>query len=127
MPKPIYYPQTTVEQRMQLFNQWEITGNVSDACAKLQLSRATFYYWKDRFLTGGYSALAQDPSALEEQSATAALPIATTIADEIRALKAAHPHWSKWQILRALRASHPFSDYINIDTIRHVLDDAMLL
>lgn len=122
MSKPIYYPQTTKEERMQLFNLWETTGSVTEACAKLKLSRATFYYWKDAFITGGYHALSQDPAEITEPHAT----IPQALADEIITLRQQHPHWGKWQILRALRATHPFDRYATIDTVTSILGKTAL-
>lgn len=119
MVKPIYYPQTTEEERTQLFNLWETTGNVTEACAKLKLSRATFYYWKDAFVTGGYRALSQHPAELAEQHTE----IPQGLADEIITLRKQHPHWGKWQILRALRSTHPFDRHATIDTVSFVLGE----
>lgn len=122
MSKPIYYPQTTEEERMQLFNLWETTGSVTAACEKMKLSRATFYYWKDAFVTGGYRALAQDPAALDAQRTAIPQPLA----DEIIALRKQHPQWGKWQILRALRSTHPFDQHATIDTVSLVLGETLL-
>ena len=68
MPNSIHYPQTTLEERQQLFDLWAANGDVTAACTQLQLSRATFYYWKDAFATGGYQGLAQDPATPNEQT-----------------------------------------------------------
>lgn len=123
MSNPIYYPQTTVEQRMQLFNLWEVTGSVTTACATLAVSRATFYYWKAAFVNGGYRALATDQPTLETQQP--AMP--KLITEEILALKAAHPEWGKWQILRALKATYPLDENVNVDTVLRVLTAAPLV
>jgi len=122
MSKPIYYPETTEEERMQLFNVWELTGSVTEACAKTKLSRATFYYWKDAFVTGGYRALAQEPMKAEHQRTA----IPQVLTEEIIALRQQHPHWGKWQILHALRSAHPFDRYATIDTVNLVLDEMSL-
>ena len=117
MSNPIYYPQTTVEQRMQLFNLWEVTGSVTTACATLKLSRATFYYRKAAFVNGGYRALAADQPIAE----TSTNSVPKLIAEEILALKAAHPDWGKWQILRALKLTYPCAEHVNVDMVAYVL------
>ena len=45
----IYVPFTTAQQRKFVFESWEETGNVSEACRKAHVGRTTFYYWKERF------------------------------------------------------------------------------
>lgn len=50
-------PYTTAEQRKLLFEIWETTGDVREACRKAQVSRGTFYYWKPRFVERGYKGL----------------------------------------------------------------------
>ena len=123
MPKLIHFPQTTVEQRMQLFNLWEVTGSVTTACATLELSRATFYYWKAAFVNGGYHALQAEQPVPETQRD--ALP--KLLADEILALKAAHPHWGTWQILHALKLTYPCAEHVSVDTVAYVLSSVAQL
>ena len=47
--KRVYYPPTTPQQRKRLFEIWEQTHNVTAACRKAHVGRATFYFWKPRF------------------------------------------------------------------------------
>ena len=49
-----YFRFTTKQQRELLFQEWEKTGNVTEACRKAHVGRATFYYWKPRFDEHGY-------------------------------------------------------------------------
>ena len=53
----IYYPRTTYSQRQLLFQVWEETQNVSEACRQARIGKSTFYYWKPRFEGGVYEAL----------------------------------------------------------------------
>ena len=62
MNKRIHFPLTTAQQRRRLFETWEATGDVEEACRTAHVSRRTFYTWKPRFLKGGYAALDQFPS-----------------------------------------------------------------
>ena len=47
--KHSYFRFTTAQQRKLLFEIWETTGSVTEACQKAHVGRATFYYWKPRF------------------------------------------------------------------------------
>lgn len=55
--KRIHFPLTTAQQRKLLFETWEETGNVTQACRKAHVGRGTFYYWKPRFDEQGYAGL----------------------------------------------------------------------
>ncbi|MEZ4664378.1 MAG: helix-turn-helix domain-containing protein [Caldilineaceae bacterium] len=46
-----------MEQRRLLFETWQKTGNIQEACRKAGVSRTTFYHWRDRFLESGFKAL----------------------------------------------------------------------
>ncbi len=52
--KRTYFPPTTAQQRKLLFEIWETTGNVTEACRQAHVGRGTFYYWKPRFEAEGY-------------------------------------------------------------------------
>ena len=56
-PKRIYYGFTTSQQRKLLFETWEATGNIEEACRTARVSVRLFYYWKSRFEKGGYAGL----------------------------------------------------------------------
>src|SRR5574341_1930117 len=53
----IHYRRTTAQQRKLLFEKWEETGDVSEACRKAHVGRGTFYYWQARFRSAGYEGL----------------------------------------------------------------------
>jgi transposase len=55
--KRIHFPRTTAQQRRLLFQVWEETGDVREACRRAHVSERTFYNWKPRFEAGGYEAL----------------------------------------------------------------------
>lgn len=122
MTKRVYYPKTTVQQRVRLFNIWEMSGDVSQACVEAHVSRSTFYYWKDRFEEGGYAALEEE----RERSPESRNTIPDEIADEIVALKRRHPTWGKWQIAREISAIHAYRGPISPNTVRRVLLEAGL-
>lgn len=51
------YDLTTLEQREKMFQIWQDSGNISQACREAKVSRSTFYTWKERFVEGGFPAL----------------------------------------------------------------------
>ncbi|WP_110519935.1 hypothetical protein [Herpetosiphon llansteffanensis] len=69
MTKRIHFPLTTAQQRQLVFETWEATGDVMLACRTAHVSRRTFYYWKPRFITGGYAALVSFASAAPKHPA----------------------------------------------------------
>ena len=52
-----YFPLTTPSQRRLLFETWQATGDVAQACRVAHVGRRTFYYWKPRFCAEGYASL----------------------------------------------------------------------
>ena len=40
-----------------LFEIWQATGNIAEACAIARVSLSLFYYWKPRFDEAGYAGL----------------------------------------------------------------------
>src|SRR5579859_6542720 len=61
-PKQPYFRPTTADQRRLLFEVYERTDDRRQACAAAHVGMATFYYWRPRFLVGGYAALVQPVS-----------------------------------------------------------------
>ena len=55
--KRTYFPPTTPQQRKMLFETWEKTKNITQACHVAHIGRSTFYYWKPRFEKDGYAGL----------------------------------------------------------------------
>jgi len=53
-PKRTYFGYTTAQQRKLLFEVWEATKNIEEACRQARVSQRLFYYWKPRFEQGGY-------------------------------------------------------------------------
>lgn len=121
MSKHVYYPKTTVQQRLHLFKTWETTGDIDHACSVARVSRSTFYYWKDRFVEYGYAGLGE-----ARQMLPPANRLPETIVDEIVKLKKAHPTWGKWQIARTLSEQYPERGSLSPNTVRRVLTAAGL-
>lgn len=121
MSERVYYPKTTVQQRLHLFKVWEKTGDVEQACSAARVSRSTFYYWKDRFITHGDAGLME-----ERQLLAPANTLPEAIAEEIVAMKKRNPTWGKWQIAREISDRHPERLTMSPNTVRRVLTAAGL-
>ena len=114
-----YTAKTTKEQRYTLFKTWETTGSVIQACEEANVSRSTFYHWKERFMQDGYAALEvyrshapKNPRRLDSK-----------IAEEIVQLKKKNPKWGKRRIAEALITRKSVNS-ISANTVRRVLMDA---
>jgi transposase len=121
MRKQVCYPKTTAQQRVHLFEAWETTGDIAQACTTAAVSRSTFYYWKDRFIEHGYAGLSD-----MRQGLVSANSLPNPIVDEIIRLKKAHPTWGKWQIARTLCEQFPERGTLSPNTVRRVLTAAGL-
>ena len=66
-PKRTHFPRTTAAQRRLLFETWEATGSIEEACRKAHVGQRTFYNWKARFAVEGYAGLAEFAQAIWER------------------------------------------------------------
>ena len=112
---------TSAEQRITLFQEWSRTGNVKNACQLAGVSRSTFYYWKKRFLDGGYGALAE----VRSHAPINPYRIASELAQEVVEQKRANPTWGKARIAKQIRKKHG-GNVLSPNTVRRVLADAGL-
>lgn len=118
----IHYRRTTAQQRKRLFEIWEETGNVSEACRKAHVGRGTFYYWQARFEEEGYEGLEEfedhapkNPKRIEEE-----------VAQGVIELKRAHQAWGKKRIADELAKRHNWVPVISPNTVKRVLQEAGL-
>lgn len=119
MTKRIHFPLTTAQQRRLLFETWEATGDVMLACRTAHVSRRTFYYWKSRFITGGYAALVDFASAAPKHPARTD----TAIEAQIVALRTAHPTWGKRRIADELAKANAWQRVVSPNTVARILRD----
>ncbi|MCP4456935.1 MAG: helix-turn-helix domain containing protein [Cytophagales bacterium] len=117
-----YFRPTTAQQRRILFEAWEATGNVAEACRKARVSRDTFYYWKPRFDEGGYGALEQTKSHAPKSPNKTVEDIEKQVID----LHHAHPGWGKRRIADELSKNNNWLAVISPNTVRRILKDAGL-
>ena len=118
----MYYPATTSSQRKVLFETWEETENVREACQKARVSERTFYYWKSRFEKGGYEGL--------EKAKQAGRPKGSRVAEEIKEkvikLKGAEPKWGKERIEQELSKRNSWVPLVSAKTVKQILAEAGL-
>lgn len=120
--KRIYYPPTTSSQRKTVFEVWEETGDVDEACRKARVSKSTFYYWKPRFETGGYEALEQ----VQKPGQAPGIQVKPEKQKKVIEMKKEHPKWGKKRIADELAKQNNWEALISPNTVRRVLVEAGL-
>jgi hypothetical protein len=116
----IIFPFTTAAQRRLLFATWEATGDVAAACRRAHMGRRTFYYWKPRFLAGGYAAREQCASRAPVHPPR----VAPAIAERVRAVHAAHPQWGKQRLADELAKANGWVPLVSPTTVKRILRSA---
>ena len=119
----VYFPPTTPQQRKLLFETWEQTANVTQACRKAHVGRVTFYYWKPRFDKAGYAGL--------ESYQKTGVPkgtgrVAAEIEAKVLALHQHHVEWGKHRIAHEIAKANNWVPLISPNTVRRVLADAKM-
>ena len=120
--KRIHFPLTTAQQRRLLFETWEATGDVDLACHTAHVGRSTFYYWKPRFISGGYAALEAFASRAPQRTRR----LDAAIEQQVIALRREHPDWGKDRIADELAKAHGWTPTVSPNTVRRMLRDAGL-
>jgi transposase len=118
--KGIYFRPTSAQQRKLLFETWEATGSVSEACGIAHVGRATFYYWKARFKEKGYAGLA----VFESRVAHKLNRTDAALEGRVIELRRAHPDWGKLRIAHELAKEHNWVAVISPNTVRRILNEA---
>jgi hypothetical protein len=108
-----------------LFESYEATGEVGEACAKAHVGRGTFYYWRPRFEAGGYEALEQERSRAPHR--TRIPPIRPEIVEEVVAYKRAHPEAGYRTVAQRVRQAHNWQAVIGPSKVRLILLEAGLV
>ena len=117
-----YFPLTTPSQRRLLFETWEATGDVGWTCRVAHVGRRTFYYWKPRFLAGGYPALERCASRAPHHPPRAA----PGVEGEVVALRQQQPTWGKQRLADELAKAHGWVPLVCPNTVKRILRDAGL-
>ena len=117
-----YFRPTTAPQRRLLFENWEETGDVVEACRQARVSRKTFYYWKPRFDEGGYETLEQT----ESHAPKSPKKTAEDIEKQVLEMHHEHRYWGKRRIADELAKANNWIPVISPNTVRRILADAGL-
>lgn len=121
--KRTYFPPTTPQQRNLLFEIWEETGSVIQACQKAHVGRSTFYYWKPRFESKEYAGLEsyQKKGPKKGEAGTA-----TEIKEKVVAMRRTHGDWGKHRIADELAKGNNWVPVVSPNTVRRILKEAGL-
>lgn len=120
--KRIYYRYTTAQQRKLLFETWEATGNVTEACHKAHVGRGTFYYWKPRFDEEGYAGL----EAFERRGPKEPHGTSPDVERKVIAVRRKHPDWGKKRIADELAKANSWVPLVSPNTVKRILKEAHL-
>ena len=118
-----YFPLTTPSQRRLLFETWQATGDVAQACRVAHVGRRTFYYWKRRFVAGGYPALERFGSHVPHHPHRTA----STVEAQVVALKQEQPAWGKRRLAAELAKGQGWVPLVSASTVQRILRAAGLL
>jgi transposase len=117
-----HFPRTTPAQRRLLFETWEATGDVAQACRVAHVGERTFYYWKPRFVADGYAGLEQFASHAPRQPHRTA-PV---VEARVRALRQEQPSWGKKRLADELAKANGWVPLVSPGTVKRILQDAGL-
>jgi hypothetical protein len=117
--KRIHYPDTTYSQRQVLFQVWEETQSVTEACrqARTSLRVNILLLRKERFEQGGYEALKKPKKPGPEKG----IRVASEIQEKVVAMKEAHPEWGKRRIADELAKANSWVPVISPNAVRRIL------
>jgi len=120
--KGICFRPTTAQQRRLLFETWEKTGSVEEACQKAHVCQRTFYKWRPRFETGGYPALEQTGSHAPHHPHRAAVEIEQRVIE----MRRQNPTWGKQRIAHEMAKENHWQPVVSPNTVRRILQSADL-
>ncbi len=117
----VYFPPTTPQQRKLLFETWEQTDNVTTACKKAHVGRATFYYWKPRFDKAGYAGLEiYEKTGVPKGTGC----VAAEVEAKVLELHDQHADWGKHRVANEIAKANNWVPLLSPNTVRRVLEDA---
>jgi transposase InsO family protein len=119
----VYYRETTASQRKLLFQVWEETQNVSEACRRAKVGRNTFYYWKPRYDAHGSAGIEVTLSHAPHHPRKTP----SAVVERVLAMKRAQPAWGKRRIAQELRKENGWVWVVSASTVRGILQEHGLL
>jgi transposase len=121
-PKRTYFGFSTPQQRKLLFEIWEATGSVPEACQKARVSVGLFYYWKPRFDQQGYAGLEEFESRVAHKLNYKDAVIEQKVID----MRQENPDWGKARIAHELAKANNWVPLVSPNTVKRILQDANL-
>ena len=118
----IHYRRTTAQQRKLLFEKWEETGKVSEACRKAHVGRGPFYDWQARFEEKGDEGLEE----FEDHAPNNPHRIGEKVAQAILEMKQEQQDWGKKRIAHELAKKNNGVPLVSPNTVKRVLAAAGL-
>jgi transposase len=119
--KRIHFPSTTFQQRRLLFETWEQTKNVEEACQKAHVGKSTFYNWKPRFDQDGYAGLKDEKKRGRPiGSGRTALEIRSQVIE----LHKAHKDWGKRRLSDEMAKANNWVPLVSPNSVRRILREA---
>lgn len=120
--KRTYFPRTTAQQRRLLFEVWETSGNVAEACDQAHVCERTFFKWKPRFEAGGYAALEEFQSHAPKNPRCKP----KEVEEKVIVMRRQHPDWGKKRIADELAKGNNWVPLVSPNTVKRILKDAGL-
>lgn len=121
-PKRTYFGFTTAQQRKLLFEVWEATHNIEEACRQARVSQRLFYYWKARFEKNGYAGLEEFGSRVAHKLNKKDAAVEKRVLE----LRRDNPDWGKTRISQEMAKANQWVPLVSPNTVRRMLKDAGL-
>ncbi len=118
--KRTYFGFTTPQQRKLLFEVWEQTGNIEEACRAARVSQRFFYYWKPRFEKGGYAGLEEFKSRAAHKLNRKPPEIEARVLE----MHQQHREWGKARIAHEMAKENHWVAVISPNTVKRILQTA---
>jgi transposase len=120
--KRTWFGNSTPQQRKLLFEVWERTKDIKEACRQARVSLRFFYYWRKRFEQGGYAELEDFKSRVAHK-----LPgKGASVEAEVIRLKTEHADWGKLRIAQEMAKANDWKAVISPNTVRRILQTAKM-
>lgn len=119
--KRTHFPATTFQQRTLLFETWEQTRNVEEACQKAHVGKSTFYNWKPRFDQDGYLGL---KGGKKRGRPIGSGRIAPRIRSQVLELHEAHKDWGKQRLADEIAKANNWVPLVSPNSVRRILREA---
>ena len=121
-PKRTYFGYSTPQQRKLLFETWEASQSVTEACRITRLSRGTFYHWKARFDQEGCAGLEQYASRAHHELNKKSPAIERQVIE----MRRGNPDWGKTKIANEMAKANNWVPVVSPNTVKRILKDAKL-